>query len=247
MPGIQRKRPLAGPPLSPRQRTLRFWITRLVTSAIVRAYLRLRIEGREAMPQTPVLYCFNHLDWVDPIIMMVALPSRPRFALFGPKEADMQVGGRNRVMAWTGLAVPYRPGKDDLLDTTRRIEAVFAAGWSLAIAGEGRIHRGERALLPLSDGAAYFALRAGVPLVPVAINGTSALGFGRRVRIRFGAPIPVEGRPTRAAVAALTERLTLDLRALVADFPDPRPSGRFGRWLTEVFNEWPDDADTGVG
>ena len=80
-------------------------------------------------------------------------------------------------MSWTGLPVPYKPGKNDLLDTTRRVQAVFDAGWSLAIAGEGRIHRGERELLPLSDGAAYFALRAGVPIVPLAINGTSWLAL----------------------------------------------------------------------
>ena len=73
-------------------------------------------------------------------------------------------------------------------------------GGIVAIAGEGRIHPGERDLLPLSEGAAYFALRSGVPLVPIAINGTSWLRFGGRVRVLVGEPLAATGRPTREAV-----------------------------------------------
>ena len=235
-----RERPasLPGRPIAGWRRTLRFWISRLAAGLVVRAYVRLHVEGREHVPARPVLYCANHLDWLDPIFLIAALPARPRFALFGPKEEEMGVGGRNRLMTWTGMAVPYKPGKNDLLDTTRRVEAVFHAGWSLCIFGEGRIHRGERDLLPLSEGAAYFALRAGVPIVPVAINGTSRLGFGHVVRVRFGEPLEAAGRPTRAAVEDLTERVSQAILALVADFPDPPPSGRFGRWLTDAFNDW---------
>ena len=40
------------------------------------------------------------------------------------------------------------------------------------IAGEGRIGAIESSLLPISEGAAYFALRSGVPLVPAGIRGT---------------------------------------------------------------------------
>jgi 1-acyl-sn-glycerol-3-phosphate acyltransferase len=207
---------------------------------LVNGYARVRIEGSKRLPRTPVVYCFNHLNWVDPIILMAVLPWRPRFAVFGPKEEDMSAGGRNRLMNSTGLPVPYKPGKNDLLDTARRVQAVFDAGWSLAIAGEGRIHRGERELLPLSDGPAYFALRAGVPIVPLAINGTSWLGFRRTIRIRYGDPIVVSGRPTREAVDDLTTAISVALLQLVADYPDLPPPGRFGRWFTERFNEWPE-------
>src|SRR5207244_2244042 len=153
---------------------------------------------------------------------------------------DMSSGGRNRLMSWVGTAVPYKPGKNDLLEATRRVQAVFDAGGSIAIAGEGRIHDGEGELLPLNEGAAFFALRAGRPVVPVAINGTSWLAFGRRVRVRIGAPIPVGGRPTRESVADVTARISADLHELVQDFPDRPPPGPFGRWLTELFNEWPE-------
>ena len=171
---------------------------------------------------------------------MAVLPIRPRLYFFGPREEDMTAGGRNRIMSWTGTPIPYKPGKNDLLAATRRVGAVVAAGGVLAIAGEGRIHASESELWPLNEGTAYFALRSGIPIVPVAICGTSWLRFGGRVIVRVGEPLAVEGRPTREAVTALTRRTWEALHDLVRDAPDVTVPGRFGRWLTERFNDWPE-------
>lgn len=235
-----------GAATAPSRSRLRILVTRVACGIVVRSLVRLRVEGRENLPATPVLLCFNHQSWADPLIVLAALPWQPTVAVFGPKEEDMRVGGRNRLMSWTGLAVPYKPGKNDLIDTTRRVQAVFDRGWSLAIAGEGRIHAGERTLLPLSEGAAYFALRAGVPIVPLAINGTSWLAFARVVRVRIGRPLETAGRPTRDAVRELTARTTEALLELVADVPDGEPPGRFWRWVTERFNDWPEGSRPGM-
>ncbi|HEY8870210.1 MAG TPA: HAD-IA family hydrolase [Candidatus Limnocylindrales bacterium] len=220
------------------RRTLRYYISRLAIMAVVRAYVRIRVEGRDRLPNGPALYCFNHLNWTDPFILMATLPLRPRLFFFGPKEEDMAVGGRNRLMSWTGSAVPYKPEKNDLLEATRRVRAVFEVGGVLAIAGEGRIQPIESNLLPVNEGPAFFALRSGVPIVPIAINGTSWLTFGRRVRIRVGEPIPTSGRPTHDAVAELTDRTWHNLHALLADAPAVPAPGRAGRWMTERFNDW---------
>ncbi len=207
---------------------------------MTRAYLRVRIEGRERLPAGPAIYCFNHMSWADPFVLMAVLPFRPRLWFFGPKEEDMRVGGRNRLMTWTGTAIPYKPAKNDLLDATRRVGAVVGTGAVIAIAGEGRIHARESELLPLSEGAAFFALRSGIPLVPIAIRGSSWLRFGGRVRVRVGEPIAVSGRPTRESVNEATTQLWSALHDLVAGAPEVAPPGPVGRWVTEVFNDWPE-------
>jgi 1-acyl-sn-glycerol-3-phosphate acyltransferase len=239
-PEEARKPNLPGPRISPWRRTVRYWISRIVVAGLTRGYLRVRLDGRERLPDGPAIYCFNHMSWSDPFVLMAVLPFRPRLWFFGPKEEDLRVGGRNRVMYWTGTAIPYKPAKNDLLEATRRVGAVIGAGGVVAIAGEGRIHPREQQLLPISDGAAFFALRSGVPLVPMAISGTSWLRFGGRVRVRVGEPIAASGRANRESTAELTARLTVALRALVADAPDVAEPGRFGRWLTERFNDWPE-------
>jgi 1-acyl-sn-glycerol-3-phosphate acyltransferase len=208
--------------------------------ALTHAWLRTRVEGRELLPDGPAIYAFNHLSWADPFVLMGTLPFRPRLSFFGPREEDMRVGGRNRLMQWTGTTIPYKPGKNDLLEATRRVVDALRAGGVVAIAGEGRIQPFESAISPLSEGPAYFALRAGVPMVPIAINGTSWLRFGGVVRVRVGQPVTGEGRPDRAAVDAMTATLTARLRGLVADAPEPERTGRVARWLTDRFNEWPE-------
>ena len=207
---------------------------------MTRAYLRVQLLDRDRLPAGPAIYCFNHLGWADPFVLMAVLPFRPRLYFFGPKEEDMRVGGRNRIMGWTGTPIPYKPGKSDLLAATRRVSAVVAAGGVVAIAGEGRIHASESELWPLSDGPAYFALRNSIPIVPIAINGTSWLHFGGRVVVRVGEPLLAGERPSQEAVAALTQRVWEALHDLVRDAPDVPIPGRAGRWLTERFNDWPE-------
>ena len=224
----------------PLRRIFRAWLSRIASWLIVRAYLRLRLDGRRRLPATPAIYCFNHLNWADPFVLMAMLPMRPRLTFFGPKEEDMSVGGRNRLMTWTGATIPYRPGKNDLIEATRRVHAVIVAGGVVAIAGEGRIQPFEAHLRPLNEGAAYFALREQVPLVPIAIHGTSWLGFGRRIRVVIGEPLAPTGRPNRENVDALTARCWSALHELVRAEPERGRPGPIGRWVTEQFNDWPE-------
>jgi len=241
---VRRRSRTAPPPPGPVARTrqlLRYGLAMLFAWLAVRALFRVRVEGRDRLPAGPALLCFNHQSWTDPFVLMATLPWRPRLYFFGPKESDMSKGARNRVMSWTGTAIPFRPTKDDLIEATRKVERVFEQGGVVAIAGEGRIHAGERELFPLDEGAAFFALRSRVPLVPVAINGTSWLAFGRTIRVRVGEPIPTGGRPNHEAVEALSSRAWTALHELVNDYPDPVPPAPGSRWyrFTETFNEWP--------
>jgi 1-acyl-sn-glycerol-3-phosphate acyltransferase len=230
----------AGQQIAPWRRTVRYWVSRLVVAGLTRGYLRIHLVGRDRLPPGPAIYCFNHMSWFDPFVLMAALPFRPRLFFFGPKEEDMHVGGRNRLMSWTGSSIPYKPGKDDLIGVTRRVGDVLDSGAVVAIAGEGRIHADESELWPINEGTAYFALRSHVPIVPVAISGTSWVRFGGRVTVRIGEPLTAEGRPNRAAVDDLTQRTWTALYELVRDAPNIPTPGRFGRWVTELFNDWPE-------
>jgi len=188
--------------------------------------------------------CFSHQNWTDPLFVLGWLPGRPQTFFFGPEQEEMRRGARNRLMRWVGIAVPYKPGRRGLVSATARARAILAAGRTIAIAGEGRIHAGERVVLPILPGAAYLALRADVPIVPLAINGTGWLGFRAAVRLRIGEPIHrnsmVRFHPTADEMDGLATATTHALRALVADHADkPRP-GPVASRLTELFNDWPE-------
>ena len=238
-PAARPVRPV-GPAVAPWRRTLRTWLSRIVTWIVVRSWVRPRLEGKDRLSGSPAIYCFNHLNWADPFVLMAILPMRPRLTFFGPREEDMTVGGRNRLMTWTGATIPYRPGKNDLIEATRRVHAVIDAGGVVAIAGEGRIRPFENQVGPLNEGAAYFALRERVPLIPVAIHGTSWIGFGRRIRVVVGRPLEPTGRPSRERIDELTAACRASLLELVRNEPERLPPGRLGRWITEKFNDWPE-------
>jgi len=190
--------------------------------------------------------CFSHPNWVDPFLFVAFWPDRPRLLVFGPREEDMSVGWRNRLLSWSGLAVPFKPSRADLLDTTRRAVGALRDGYVLSIAGEGRLSDREGEIVPLYDGAAYFALRAQVPILPVAVIGTRWLSFGKRVTVRAGAALPTTGlRADRAGVNLMMERISSSIEVMLKGVPDEPPPGPFGRWLTDLFADrpWLDDPD----
>lgn len=220
------------------QRDARYRLMKIVLWLITHAYLRYRFEGRQRLPAPPYVLCFNHLDWADPLILVSLLPSPRRIYFFGPREADMRIGWRNRLMAWVGNCVQFQPDKSRMLETSRRVRDLLSAGYPLAIAGEGRVSEREDEVLALNEGAAYFALQNQVPLVVVAVNGTRVLRFGKRVRVRVGEPISTVGsRPTREAIEAFTARAHGLLSELVRGYVDPVAPSAFDLWLTELFND----------
>jgi 1-acyl-sn-glycerol-3-phosphate acyltransferase len=220
------------------QRALRYRFAQLAVRLYGSLLFRLRLEGRDHIVDGPALYCFNHLGWLDPLAMLAVFPSERRLYFYGPAEQDLRHGAKNRLMLWSGVAVPFSPNKEDLLSSVRRAQAVFETGGALAISGEGRIHVHEGDLLPFQEGSAYLALRARVPIVPVAITGTSWARFRGEIRIRLGEPIPTGPRPTRETVATYTALTWHALRAMVAEDRDRPPPGRVGRWFTDLFNDW---------
>jgi 1-acyl-sn-glycerol-3-phosphate acyltransferase len=227
-------------PIPAWRRTVRYHLMRSFLWFVLRCWLRFRLEGFERLPRGPYVACINHPGWLDPMVVYAVWPPSPRVHIYGPKEDDMTVGGKNRLIDWVGNAVPFDPRKARLLTSAKRAVAVLDAGRVLVVAGEGRLTEDEDVVLPLNEGPAFFAIRAGVPLVAVAINGTRWLRFGKAIRVRVGEPIATTGlRADRETVRALTDRLQATLGEMVLGYPDQAVPGPFGRWLTELFAERP--------
>jgi 1-acyl-sn-glycerol-3-phosphate acyltransferase len=224
--------------LSELQRRFRHWFSRVLAKSVIRPWFRVTVVNPERFLREPGLYVFNHLSWMDTLLVIAVMPIRPRLYMYGPKQADINSGGRNRFMWWTGIPIPFSPEKDDVRTSVKRAQAVFDSGGVLAIAAEGAIHVHEGELMRFEEGAAYLALRAGVPIVPLAITGTSWAHFRGRVLVRIGEPIQTQGRPTREAVARYTGLAWHALHAMIANDRDLPPPGPIGRRLTDMFNDW---------
>jgi 1-acyl-sn-glycerol-3-phosphate acyltransferase len=219
----------------------RYHLVRLFLRAIAGAYVHIRYEGVDHLPDEPYVICFNHPSWLDPIVLAASWPDRRRrLFIFGPRERDMSVGWRNHLITWTGRGVHFKPAGADVLDATRRATAVLRAGGLLAVAGEGRLSDLETEALPIETGVAHFAMLSGATILPTAIIGTRWVRFGGTIRLRVGTPIRVTHLPPgRAAAREVTEAIQSQLGELLAGAEESEPPGPFGRWLSEAFNDRP--------
>src|SRR5262245_25372080 len=225
--------------ISPFQRWFRYRFAWGLASILMRPWFRIEVVNPERLLKGAGVYAFNHLSWMDPLVLVASLPKKPQLYFYGPKQENLRAGARNRFMWWTAIPIPFSPKKDDLRRTIRWTQAVFDTNSALVIAPEGTIHVHEGDLLPFQDGASYLALRAGVPIVPVAITGISAAFFRGRILVRIGEPIETAGvRPSRQNVARFSALTWHAIRSMVDGDRDlPRP-GRLGRFLTDLFNDW---------
>ena len=222
--------------------SLRYHAVRLALKALTSAYVRTSVTGTEHIPpRGPYIICFNHPSWLDPVFFAAHWPDRERqLYVFGPREQDMGTGVRNRLITWTRRGVPFKPGAQDVIDTTRRTVTVLQRDACLAIAGEGRLSDHEGRIRPLETGLAHFARLASAPILPVAIVGTRWISFGSRVTITAGRPFdPADFGPGKPAARAMTDAVEVELTRLLAGVEERDPPGWFGRTISEAFNERP--------
>ncbi|TWV48142.1 1-acyl-sn-glycerol-3-phosphate acyltransferase [Streptomyces misionensis] len=175
-----------------------------------------RVLGAWKVPATgPVILAVNHSHNVDgPMVMGVA--PRPTHFLI-KKEAF--VGPLGGFLTGIGQLKVDRAAADRAAITDAL--GVLAAQGVLGIFPEGT--RGEGDFASLRAGLAYFAVRSGAPIVPVAVMGSSdrpgrlikALPPLRsRVDVVFGDPFEAgdgSGRRTRRALDEATERIQKQL------------------------------------
>ena len=130
--------------------------------------------------------------------------------------------------------VPNGSSIEALRRLDRIIQGIFASENGMIIFPEGGLGITEGELrLPLKRGTAIYALRAGVPIVPVGIIGTQDLYFGKELTLRFGEPLvfPQCKRPKPQEVQAVLDALQVALMDLLPkDYREP-PDLKFGRYF----------------
>jgi 1-acyl-sn-glycerol-3-phosphate acyltransferase len=176
--------------------------------------MRVRVEGLENIPrQGGCVIAPNHLSFTDTPLLMAHIPLQFRFLAKKGLFRVPFIGGHLRRAGH--IAIPREDARGSLKAMSESARIVRERGVSVLVFPEGGRSRGE--LQEFKEGAAYIALKAGVPLVPVAIRGTrEVLPMGSlvvrpgKVVLRIGTPIPTTGLTLQDR-----SRLTAELRAKI--------------------------------
>jgi len=162
------------------------------------AGVKVETEGMERLQRgVPYVLVSNHLSYMDTPVVLTYVPVEFRFLA---KAGLFQIPLLGWHLHRAGhIAVPREDPRASVKTLARSAEMIRQRRISLLIFPEGgRSEDGK--LQPFIDGAAYLAIKAQVPLVPMALIGTRdilAMGSGTfhrgKVRVWVGEPIPTEG------------------------------------------------------
>jgi 1-acyl-sn-glycerol-3-phosphate acyltransferase len=181
-----------------------------VARTTVRLLLRLSgmplvVQGLERLPRhEPYVVAVNHASYLDGPIVLAALPVGVHYVV--KRELEAQYFTRVLLRRIGAEFVERFEAQQGIQDTERLLQAV-QQGHSLVFFPEGTFLR-VPGLQAFHMGAFVVAARAGVPVVPVGVQGTRTIlraeqWFPRRglVRVTVGAPVRPQGSDWSAAVA----------------------------------------------
>ncbi|WP_457600073.1 lysophospholipid acyltransferase family protein [Hydrogenivirga sp.] len=148
---------------------------------------RIEVHGEENIPRSgPFIVASNHRSHLDPPVLNAAFPE-PLVFLAKEELFRPPLGWFIRHMR----AVPIRRGSGDV-DTLEMTLGLLHRGCHVAIFPEGTRARPGEFLRP-KPGVGLLAIKSGVPVVPVLIEGTDHV-FPR------GASFPKPGHPIRVFI-----------------------------------------------
>jgi len=197
-----------------------YWTLKAVLTPILRIVYRVRIEGREHLPQRgAVILAANHRSFLDSIFVPLAIGWR-RVTFVAKAEYFEQ-----RRTAWFFRAVgqiPIERSGGTASDTAlASATGVLEGGGVFGIYPEGTrtrdgyTHRGH-------TGVARLARATGAAIVPIGLVGTDDIQptdaklprLFRPITIRFGAPISparIGDESERLALRALTDEVMFEI------------------------------------
>jgi 1-acyl-sn-glycerol-3-phosphate acyltransferase len=204
---------------------------------VLRRLFGLRVEGTQHLPVTgSFILASNHHNYLDGVVLGVAV-ARPIAFLVMPRvyrATPLHPHLHRRIGS-----IPVNLERPDP-GAIKRVLRVLESGRIVGIFPEGPFSQ-EGRLVSGQPGAALIALRAGVPIVPAAIEGTFEALRGRRfyvprrgpLSVRFGAPLVFDHsrhRPiARTERAEVTRRIMSEIAGLLRPVPEPAAvAGRAG-------------------
>ena len=198
-----------------------YYVARAVVTGLTRLWTRMGVEGRQHVPKRGAFVLAPvHRSNIDTPIS--ACVTRRRLRFMGKDSL-----WKKQPAAWLLSALggfPVVRGTADR-EALHRCIAVLEAGEPLVLFPEGERKSGPT-VQPLFDGAAYVALKAGVPIVPVGIGGSEAVMpkgakfiHPKKVHVIVGPPIlpppsVTDGKVPRSAVRQVTAELHATLQQL---------------------------------
>ena len=197
----------------------------------------IEVVGRENLLAPPVILASNHQRWFDPLFLLLAMPYLPMVYSMARRDTVFNRGWKRAIVRRAGVFAiqPYQ-GELDRMGVAS-VYHVLSRGGVVLIFPEGRYSRGRR-LRPLKRGVAHFALQAGVPVVPVALEGVDRLRPFSHVRIAIGTPVwpdpPASWDPSRRAVKLVDSVRRAIMTAFERRVPGrPGRIRRLGRWMRQ--------------
>ncbi len=205
-----------------------FWFAHVVRWTVAKALLllfRVRVLGRDNIPAGGVVLAGNHISYADPALLWSASP-RPTHFMAKSELWETDIIGWGLDMFW---AFPVVRGRSDRTAIAKATD-YLKAGEPVAIFPEGTRNREGDA--EAQGGAAFIAMRAGVPVVPVGIAGTEKIKpkgskgiHFPRVTISVGPPVRAadfEGLGKKETVEAMTNEV---MRRIAAEVERAREAG----------------------
>jgi 1-acyl-sn-glycerol-3-phosphate acyltransferase len=161
-----------------------YQIIRLLLLAIFRIFFRIKIRGKENLPeQGGVIVMSNHISAYDPPLL-AAIFSRPvRFMA----KKELFENPLLRFVLFLADAFPVDRSKNDI-SAVKKALSVLKSGEVLGLFPEGT-RRPEGKLGNPKTGSVMLAIKSGVPVLPVGIKNIKKAG---RITVNIGKPFALD-------------------------------------------------------
>jgi len=201
---------------------------------ILKAIWRPRVLGVDHVPEKGgVILASNHLSFVDSVVIPAVAPRKVVFLAKSDYFTGRGVRGTAQRLWFEGLGMlPVdRDNTQAAIDSLDTALEVLGRGEAFGIYPEGSRSRDGR-LYRGRTGVAHLALTAGVPVVPVGLQGTeriqpvgSTYPKVAKVTVVFGEPLDFTGRADGVPLGRARRDVTDEIMAAIQELSGQEPAG----------------------